>query len=78
MTGQTVTIDSKTYDFDCLDEKSKDYILMITEIKRELNDLARKGKILKAGELKLTEDLGKWLAEKQIKSINITEPETGP
>lgn len=77
MSDRKITVNSKEYDYDCLDSAAQEHIEMITEVKREIILLARKIKVLKASEIELTRQLGAHLGEETVKKKQITEPEQG-
>ncbi|OUW99402.1 MAG: hypothetical protein CBD88_00895 [Flavobacteriales bacterium TMED228] len=77
MSDMKITINSKEYDYDCLDSFAKEQIEIITEVKREIVSLTNKIKILKASEIELTRQLSYNLDEGSIRKKQIAEPEQG-
>lgn len=75
MSIRTVNIDSKQYDFECLDPDSQEYVNMIAEVKQEIAVLQRKIKILTASEITLSTELGLHLKKSSGKRTEIKEPD---
>ena len=75
MSINTVTIDSKEYKFECLDEESQNYVNMLAEVKQEIEVLKRKIRILAASEITLSTELGIHLEKSGKNRPEIKEPE---
>lgn len=75
MSINTVTIDSKEYKFECLDEESQNYVNMLAEVKQEIEILKRKIRILAASEITLSTELGIHLEKSGKKRTEIKEPD---
>ncbi len=75
MSIDTVTIDSKQYKFECLDEESQNYVNMLAEVKQEIEVLKRKITILAASEITLSTELGIHLEKSNNKRTEIKEPD---
>jgi len=77
VSDRKITVNSKEYDLDCLDEASVNYVTMITEVKKEINLLYKKIKVLDASLKTFAQELSEHLGDQPPRKKQITEPEQG-